>query len=71
MPKNEMSDLIREVFFASELSIKKLAERSGTPYAAAHGVIRGTSDPALSTAVKLCRELGLELRPVQRRGRKG
>ncbi|MHC4063644.1 MAG: helix-turn-helix domain-containing protein [Planctomycetota bacterium] len=66
-PKNEMGDLIRATFRKSGLSIKQLADGSGVPYASVHGVVSGTRDPALSTAARLAKVLGLELRPVRRR----
>ena len=66
-PNSDMGELIRERFRKSRMSIKRLAKRAGVPYAAAHGVVRGTRDPMLSTANKLCKVLGLELRPMRRR----
>ena len=69
-PDNPMAEIIRERFGRSGLSIKKLAERSGVAYAMAHGVINGTRDPVLATAAKLCKVLGLELRPVRESKRK-
>ena len=70
-PENDLAKLIRRRFRVSGLSILQLAKRSGVPYAAAHGFVNGTRDPVLSTAAKLCRTLGLELRPVGRTKRKG
>ena len=70
-PKNEMANLIRGRFRKSGLSIKKLADLAGVPYAAAHGFVRGTRDPVLSTAAKMCKVLGLKLRPVRATKRKG
>ena len=64
-PENEMANLIRERFRKSGLSIKKLADLAGVPYAAAHGFVRGTRDPVLSTAAKMCKVLGLELRVIR------
>ena len=66
-PNSEMGELIRKRFRKSGLTIKRLTEQAGVPYAAAHGVVRGTRDPMLSTANKLCKVLGLELRPMRRR----
>ena len=60
-PKNDMIDLIRAEFRRSGLSMKKLSERAGVPYASVHGVVNGTRDPMMSTAQKLCKVLGLEL----------
>lgn len=58
----DLSDIIRSTFEASGMSIKRLAEQSGVPYAAVYGLIHGTNDARLSTATKICRVLGLELR---------
>ena len=69
-PKNDLAELIRLRFRATGLSILQLAKRSGVPYAAAHGFVNGTRDPVLSTAAKLCKTLGLGLRPVGRGNRK-
>lgn len=61
--------------------IRAAAKRYGTPYALARdsGVnsavvgrfLKGERDVTLTTAEKLCRALGLELRPMRRRSRKG
>ena len=69
-PDNEFGNVIRAAFTRSGLSIKALADRSGVPYSVTHAVVKGERDPILSTAVRLCRVLGLELRPVQRTKRK-
>ena len=69
-PRNEMADLIRQVFRKRGWSIKRLADESGLPYASAHAFILATRDPTLSTAARMCRVLGLELRPVRGRQRK-
>ncbi|MCH7872129.1 MAG: helix-turn-helix transcriptional regulator [Planctomycetes bacterium] len=55
--------MIRQRFYVTGWSILQLAKRSDVPYAAAHGFVKGTRDPVLSTAAKLCRALDLELRP--------
>ena len=65
-PSNEMAELLRATFRKSGLSIKQLSDRSGVLYASAHAIINGYRDPALSTVAKLCKVLGLELRPVRR-----
>ncbi len=69
-PNSEMAGLIRKAFRKSRLSIKALSDRSGVHYAAVHAFVNGTRDPMLSTVDKLCRVLGLELRPVRRGKRK-
>ena len=65
-PRNIMGDLIRATFRKSGLSVNQLALRSGVPYASVHAIVAGTRDPALSTTARLCKVLGLELRPVRR-----
>lgn len=70
-PNNEMCQLLRETFRKSGMSVKQLSDRSGVLYSSAHAIVNGQRDPALSTVVKLCRVLGLELRPVRRGRRKG
>jgi len=67
MPRNEMADLLRATFRKSGLSVKRLAIESGVAYASVHGFMAGDRDAALSTACRLCRVLGLELRPIRRR----
>ncbi len=66
--KNDTADLIRATFRKSGLSMKQLSEQAGCPYASIHGLINSTRDPALSTADKVCKVLGLTL--VRRRKRK-
>lgn len=70
-PDNEMAKRIRAAFRASGLSMKRLSVQSGVYYSAVHGFIMGTRDPSLSTAARLCKVLGLELRPARRGKRKG
>lgn len=67
---NEMCDLIRATFRASGLSMKRLSDESGVAYQSVHALLTGDRDPALSTVVKLCKVLDLELRPVRRGKRK-
>ena len=70
-PKNDLAKLIRQRFRASGMSILQLAKRADVHYSALHGFIKSDRDIAISTAAKLCRVLGLGLRPVARRKRKG
>jgi len=67
---NNLAEIIRTKFRASGMSIKKLAEWSGVPYAAVYGLIHGTNDARLSTATKICRVLGLELKSTEQDGGK-
>lgn len=64
-----MLETIRRAFRDSDLSMKQLAERAGVPYASIHGMIRNPDrDPKLSTVVRVCRVLGLDLKRT-RKGR--
>lgn len=66
---NEWANLIREAFHRSGLSRFELAKRSGVHYSAVHAFIGGTKDPTLWTTMRLCKALGLELRPARRKRR--
>ena len=66
----DMDGEIRQAFKASGMTIQRLALRAEVPYASAHGFFTGDADPRLSTVAKLCRVLGLELRPAWRRAKK-
>ena len=70
-PRNIMGDLIRARFRRTGMSVNELSRRSGVPYATVHAVMAGTRDPALSSVVRLCEVLGLELSPVRKPNRKG
>lgn len=70
-PDNKFGNVIRGAFARSGLSIKALADRSGVPYSVTYAMVKGERDPILSTAVRLCRVLGLELRPIRSSKRKG
>lgn len=62
-----MREVIRQVFGESGLSIRQLSLRAGIPYATAHGFVKGNADVTLRIASKMCRVLGLELRPARKR----
>ena len=64
-----MEQTIRRAFQESGMSIKKLAEKTDTPYAAAHKFLTGGGSATLTTANKFCKELGLELTKKRRRTR--
>ena len=53
------------------MSILRLAKLSDVAYASVHGALKGTRDPVLATAERLCDVLGLELSPIRRGKRKG
>ena len=69
--KNDLADRIRERFRTSGWSIRQLSKRAGIAYASCHGFVNADRDATCATASKLCRALGLELRPVRRGKRKG
>jgi len=64
---NEMMGLMQRTFRKSGLSILALSKRAGVPYASCYGVVNEGRDPALSTAAKLCKVLGLQLVSVERK----
>lgn len=67
-----LSDAIREAFRRSGRSIKSVADEAGLHYAMAHGLLRDreAQDVRLSTGSRVAAVLGLELRPVRRKGNK-
>jgi hypothetical protein len=68
---NPMANLIRATFRRSGLSVKRLSQEAGVPYASAHGFMAGQRDPTLGTVARVCDVLDLELRPVPKSRRKG
>ena len=66
MAKTTMRQVIQRAFVSSGLSIKKLSEMTKLPYSAVYGAVKGTTAPRLTTVDKICKTLGLELRPVKR-----
>ncbi len=67
----DLAKQLRRAIVKSGLNRLQLAKRSGVPYSVIHRFMAGNRDPALSTVTKLCRVLGLELRPRRKRARKG
>lgn len=63
---NSLAVAIRKAFTESGMSIKRLADTAGLPYASVHGLIKKIKDPTLSTAALLCGVLGLELQPTKK-----
>ena len=52
-------------------SMKRIADESGLCYASVHNFMASGRSLTLATASRLCEALGLELRPMRRRKRKG
>ena len=67
---NPMTAMIRRTMKADERTLYRLAKDSGLPYQTVHRFARGQrEDLVRGTAWRLCKTLGLELRP-KARGRK-
>ena len=67
----DLAAIIRQAIAERGLSMLAVAKRSGLHYASVHGFVSGYRDLTLQSATKMCRALGLELRPVRRGKRKG
>ena len=65
-----MPDTIRAAIERDSRSLYRLAKDSGVDYAVLHRFANAERDLNLRTADRLCRALGLELRPARRK-RKG
>lgn len=61
------ADRIRATTEARGLTAHALARASGVNSAVVGRFLKGQRDVTLTTAEKLCRALGLELRPTRRR----
>lgn len=61
------AEMIRATVEARGLTAYALARDSGVNSAVVGRFLKGERDVTLTTAEKLCRALGLELRPVRRR----
>ena len=66
-PDNELADVLRAACRESGLSLKKLSDQSGVPYASLHAFMKGQRDIALGTAARLCKVLRLRLVGDKRR----
>ncbi len=64
---NEFAKLIRATIRKSGLTRAEIARRAGIPYAGLHGFVAETRSMDLNTAAKVCKVLGLELRPKRTR----
>lgn len=61
-----MAEILKRAFRESGMSMKRLADESGTRYASVHAFFTAERDPQLSTIEAWCRVLGLELHRVER-----
>ena len=69
MPVNELAKVIRKAIQQDERSLYRIAIDAGLPYSTVHRFSVGErEDLILGTAWKICKALGLELRP-KRKGR--
>ena len=67
---DKIGKTIRRAMKESDLSLYELARRAGLSYSRVHELARGVSNPRLSTIEALCNELGLELKPTNRKARR-
>lgn len=71
--QTDLSAQLRAAFEDGGLSRFELARRAGISYAVVHRFFGGDRDIRLETASRLCKVLGLELRPlgssIRRKGR--
>lgn len=64
--KNPMTTLIRRTIKADGRTMYRLAKDSGLPYQTLHRFASGQrEDLVMGTAWRLCKVLGLELRPMK------
>ena len=61
-----MDEILKRAFRESGMSLKRLADESGTRYASVHAFFTAERDPQLSTVEAWCRVLRLELHRVER-----
>lgn len=65
----DLGEQLRGAFAKSGLTRNALARQSGVSYAVVHRFIGGERDVTLATASRLCKVLGLVLRPAAPRPR--
>lgn len=68
-PQCPLAKQLRAAIAKAGLNPFQVSKRTGVGYSAIHGFLNGTRDMSLGTASKLCKLVGLELRPV--RGKRG
>ncbi len=66
---HDPGELLRDSIRKSGLSLKRISDDSGVPYAAVWRVMNDDADPRLSTATRVFTALGLTLRVTKRRAR--
>jgi len=66
-PPDDLCEAIRAAFEKSGRSILALSKRADVPYSSTHGCIVQGAPLRTGTASKMCKALGLELRPVRKR----
>ena len=59
-------DRIRAAVRAADLSMLALSREAGVPYSVVHDFITGKGNVNLRNAERICRVVGLDLRPVGR-----
>ena len=67
MRQLDVGEQLKAEFARTGMTRFELSKRSGVPYSTIHRFFGQGRDIALSTVVKICRALDLELRPVERR----
>jgi predicted transcriptional regulator len=60
-----MVNQLKRAIKASGLSILQISKRADVPYQAAHGFIKADRDIRISTAEKIAKVVGMELRPIK------
>jgi hypothetical protein len=69
--KNELAEKIRDAIEHDKRSLYAIAKAADVPYQGFHPFVRRQREEInLSTADRLCKVLGLELRPTRRDKRK-
>ena len=64
-----LTESLRKAAYRSGLSILQISKRADIPYQAAHGFMNSDRDIRISTAAKIAKVVGVELRPVAERAK--
>jgi len=67
----DLTEQLRAAVRDSGLSVRQLALRAGLPYAVVHRFVNEQADLNMRTASKLATLVGLELRPIRGKPKKG
>ncbi|MCH9058921.1 MAG: helix-turn-helix transcriptional regulator [Planctomycetes bacterium] len=67
--RHDLGELLRASIRKSGLSLKRLSDDSGVPYAAVWRIVNDGADPRLTTVSRLSAVLGLTLTTTKRRAR--